>query len=238
MELANYLKDVKDWPILGMESFETFLKICEQVSEWAIDDIGLGNRADVYKIWACWIKKQSLQDLKKITERYKSMKLLTHYIDVNIVESNNIALYILLDWKNKWVMSYGITNNKALFKVGEFDFNASIKLPESKILKYVKEDVEDFDSRKHFLLRQIKNDMVLFDPGYCQREDAMISQNEIITSTKGLGKWANGQLMEGEAERLLDVFKNWVKEQKWWSLAFLVVKPRKDGWIDFIVRLK
>jgi hypothetical protein len=208
------------------------------VSEWAIDDIGLSNRADVYKIWACWIKKITLQDLKKISERYQSMKLLSHYIDVNIVESNNIGLYIMLDWKNKWVMSYGITNNKALFKVGEFDFNASIKLPESKILKYINEDIADFDSRKNFILRQIKHDMVLFDPGYCQREDAMISKDEVIVSTKGLGKWANDQLLDGEAERLLAEFKSWVKEQKWWELIYLIVRPRQRGWIDFVIQIK
>ena len=159
MELANWLKDdINNFPLLGLDSFNTFLKVCNEFSKWALDDIGLANRNNAYKIWTCTIKPEQIKDIKSILERYTSMKLLLHYYNINIVENNKIALYIKLDWvENKWQMSYGITNNKKLFKIGEFEYNFSIKLPEHVILKYIIEEITDFNPREHLLLFNIQN---------------------------------------------------------------------------------
>jgi hypothetical protein len=51
MQESDFLKDKNiDFPILGLESFKTFLKLCEEVSQHALEDVGLANRANVYKI--------------------------------------------------------------------------------------------------------------------------------------------------------------------------------------------
>lgn len=228
-----------DFPQLGLDSFATFLKVCENFAEWALDDIGLSNRADSYKVWVCWVKAKDTANVKEIIQRYSSMKLLSHYYDCNIVENNKIGLYVKLDYfENKWNMSYGITNNKTLFKVGSFDYTFATKLPDSKILKYITEDLTDFDPRAHVLMFKIKKDMVTFDPGYCKISDPQIIDKEIVTTTNGLGLWNDKKLQEGEADKYLEVFKNWVKEQKWWDLVHLIVRPRANGFIDFVLKLK
>lgn len=240
MELATWLKkENENFPILGLDSFNTFLKVCSEFAEWALDDIGLANRSNSYKIWTCKIKADKIKDVKNIIERYSSMKLLLHYYNINIVENNNIALYIKLDWEeNKWVISYGITNNKKLFKIGEFDFNISTKLPEHKILKYINDEIDDFNPREHLMLFRIKQDAFLFDPGYCQITDPQIIDKEIIISTYNLGQWADQGIVNGETEKYLNVFKDWVKNQKWWAQVHLIIRPRKNKWMDFILKLK
>jgi hypothetical protein len=240
MELASWIKKDNDkFPILGLESFNTFLKVCAEFSEWALDDIGLSNRNNSYKIWVCKIKPEQINKVKEILERYTSMALILQYYNINIVENNAIALYVKLDWEeNKWVMSYGITNNKKLFKGGEFDYTFNTELPENKILKYIIEDINDFNPREHLLLFIIKKNIFLFDPGYCQISDPLIVDKEIVLSTYNLGQWIEQDIALGEAEKYLNVFKNWVKTQKWWNQVHLIVRPRKNKWMDFVIKLK
>lgn len=241
MELASWLKTDKleEFPILGLDSFETFLKVCSKFSEWALDDIGLANRNNAYKIWTCWIKPEDFPKVKENLERYSSMKLLLHYYNLNIVERNKIGLYIKLDWEeNKWIISYGITNNKKLFKIGAFDYTFTTKLPEHEILKYVTDELDDFNPRQHLLLFKIKQDCIMFNPGYCQRTDPQIIENEVIISTYNLGLWTDNGIVNGEADKWIGVFKDWVKTQKWWSDVHLILRPRKNKWIDFVLKIK
>lgn len=240
MELATWLqKDKENFPILGLESFDTFLKICSHFSEWALDDLALANRAEAYKIWVCHVKGDKIKDVKSVLERYASMKLLLYYYNINIVENNNVALYIKLDWEqNKWIFSYGITNNKKLYKVGEFDYALNVKLPENPILKYVLDQLDDFNPREHLTLYKIKQDMHGFNPGYCQILDPILNDKIITLTTMNLGNWVGGKLEQDEPMRLLDVFKEWVKEQSWWNLVTLIVRPGYNKTIDFIIKLK
>lgn len=238
-KISNWLKnnDLDSFPILGYESFNSFIKVCESVSKWALDDAGLANRSDSYKIWICKIK--DITKLKSILEKYKSMNLLSYYIDKEIVENSKISLYIKLDFvSNNWIISYGITNDKKLYKVGEFIYNISIKLISSEILKYVKDDIDDFNPREHYLLRLIKKDIYMFDPGTCQRLDPIILNNSCILSCNNLGYWNNGTMAEDEANKWLNNFKNWVSTQKWWDMVKIKVIARKDKWIDFIISNK
>lgn len=240
MELANWLTiEDKDYPILGLDSFNTFLKVCSEFAEWALDDIGLANRNNAYKIWICWIKPEDLNKVKEILERYSSMKLLSHYYDINIVERNKIGLYIKLDWEeNEWIFSYGITNNKKLFMVGKFEYLFTTKLPENKILKYITDEIDDFNPRQHLLLFKIKQDCILFNPGYCQITDPQIINKEIIISSYNLGQWSELGIINGEAEKWMEIFKQWVMTQKWWQSVHLILRPRKNKWIDFIIQIK
>ena len=185
MELSKWIKgdDLESFPLLGIESFETFLKVCQDVSKWALDDAGLANRSDTYKIWVCWQKTSDLQKLRDLVSRYKSMGLMLHYINLNIVEGSQIGLYVALDWiQNKWIMSYGITNNKKIYRIGQFHYTPATKLPSTEILKYVKDEIGDFDPRKNFLLRKVKTALFYFDPGYCQRMDPYILNTECVLS--------------------------------------------------------
>lgn len=240
MELASWLKTENEkFPILGLNSLNTFLKVCSEFSEWALDNIGLANRNNAYKIWDCRVKPEQISEVKDILERYTSMKLLLHYYNINIVENNDIALYLKLDWEqNKWVMSYGITNNKKLFKIGEFDYNINTKLPESKIIKYVLDEIDDFNPREHLKLFKIKQKVYTFNPGYCQILDPIIVNKEVVITTKNLGQWTDTDIMQGEAQKYLDVFKLWVKTMPWWSQVHLIVRPHKNKYMDFVIKLK
>lgn len=240
MNISNWLqnKDIKSFPLLGFDSFHSFIKLCESCSKWALDDIGLANRSNTYKIWVSWIKDIKL--LKQNVDKYKSLNLLAHYLNIEIVENNQIGLYICLDWiQNKWQMSYGITNNKKLYKIGEFIYTVNLELPSSSILKYVKDDIFEFNPRTNYLLRLIKSDMYLFDPGYCQRQDPYITNNKCILTCQGLGEWSeNNTMNEDEAYKWLDIFKVWVSSMSWWKDVKLTTKIRKEGFIDFIIEIK
>lgn len=243
MKLAKWLEsdDINDFPILGLSSFDTFIKVCMEFSKWMLDDIGLANRNDCYKIWISPVKSEKLSEVKSILERYTSMKLLLHYYNTNIVENNKIAFYIKLDYtENKWVMSYGITNDKKLFKVGEFEFNFNTQLNSNEILKYVLDYIQDFDPRLHLLLYKIKQDSHQFNPGYCQILDPLSNDFKVTISTNNLGLWMdNNKLQAGELDRLFIIFKDFVKEQKWASLVNITIRPRPNSkWIDFIIEPK
>lgn len=241
MELSKWLKgeDIDNFPNMGKESFNTFLKICLEFSNWALDDIGLANRANAYKIWVCKVQSEDLSKVKNIIERYSSMKKLLHYYNKNIVENNFIAFYIKLNWiQNKWMMSYGITDNKDLYKIGEFEYNISTVLPQQQILKYINDTIGDFNPREHLTLFKIKQDMFSFNPGYCQITDPQIINKEIILSTYNLGIWTDNGLQNGEGDKYMEVFKDWVRTQVWFNLVYLIVKPKNDKWMDFKITLK
>jgi len=238
--LAPWLQPSDEkFPLLGKESFETFLKICAEFSEWALDDIGLATRNDAYKVWVCPVHSDKLKNVKGIIERYSSMKLLLHHYNKNIVENGTVSLYIKLDWlENKWEMSYGITNGKKMFKVGEFPYTVSTEVPASTLMKYIKDELDDFNPREHLVLYRIKQDASSFNPGYCQITDPMLINKQVIITTFNLGVWHNGTIQGGEPERLLNVMKDWVKTQKWWNLVRLTVRPGTNGMIDFIIQIK
>lgn len=247
MQLAKWLQkdtNINDLNILGLNSFETFLKVCSNFTEWALDDIGLANRSNSYKVWICKVPADKIQNVKSVLERYSSMRLLLHYYNTNIVENNNVSFYIRLNWEeNKWMISYGITNNRKLYKIGEFDYTFNTKLPEHTILKYINEVVDDFDPRKHLSLFKIKQSCETFNPGYCQITDPQLINDEVVISTYKLGQWIDsGQnrltIENGEPEKYLQIFKDWVKTQKWWNLVHLIIVPRKNGWMDFKIKLK
>lgn len=240
MNIADWLqnKDIENFPLLGLDSFTSFVKLCESNSKWALDDAGLANRSNSYKIWVSWIKNP--KKLKDSVVKYKSMNLLAHYLNVEIIENSQIGLYIKLDWiQNKWELSYGITNNKKLYKIGEFVYTVSTKLPTSEILKYVKDEIGDFNPRTHYLLRVIKLSLYKFDPGYCQRQDPYIINESCILSCYGLGQWTdNNTMQEDEAYKWLESLKTWVSQQPWWNSVKLTCKVRKDKYIDFVIQPK
>lgn len=239
INLANWIKEDGKWPLLGIESFSTFLKVCAEIDKWAIDDIGLANRADIYKIWTLWQPESNIQKLQTIIEKYPSMQSLLHHIRVNLTEKNKIGLYISLDWKSdQWIMSYGLTNNKELYVIGQFKYSPATRLPENEILKWINEDLNEFNPRQHYALRTIKSSLVLFNPGPCKREDPLIEDGQVLLSIKDLGHWENGELINGEDEKILIQFRNWVSTQKWWTEVKLILKPRNNNWIDFIIKLK
>jgi len=238
INLANWIADNGEWPLLGIESFSTFLKVCGTVNKWAIDDIGLANRANIYKIWTLWQPESNIEKLETEVEKWPSMQSLQHHIRVNLTDKAKIGLYIALDWKDGWIMSYGLTNNKALYAIGQFRYTPVTKLPESEIIKWINEDLSDFNPRDHYALMNIKQSLILFDPGPCKREDPIIDKREVVVSVKNLGNWNNDQLQSGQAEIILEKFRTWVATMKWWTETKIAIRPRTGGWIDFIIRLK
>jgi hypothetical protein len=241
MQISSWLNNTtaQQSKMLGINSFSTFLKVCSEFADWALDDSGLANRNSAYKIWTCRVPYNKLTKVKSILEQYTSMQLLLHYYNKSIIENSLIALYIKLDWlENKWVMSYGITDNRKLYKTGEFDFTINTKLPDNEILKYIKPVINDFDARRHIKLYKIKQLAYMFNPGYCQIFDPVIVDNDIVISTKNLGVWIdNNTLHNGEAISFLNIFKTWVKQFQWASEVELIIRPKRNKVIDFVIRL-
>ena len=242
--ISNHLKDNTEYKFLGLNSFETFLNICSQITEHAIDDVSLANKADAYKIYICYVQKVNLPTLKSIIERYDSMELLLHYLNINIAENNTIGLYIKLNYTNKWQISYGITDCTKLYKVGEFDFNLTTNLPNSSVLKYLKDIIDDFDARKHLLVYTIKRNMQFFSPGACQKYDVDVYYSydtiKIVVPVKNLGSYVdygfgNIRWQDGEIEKYMQIFNDYVIQFKWASMIKIKIDQKSNKFTDFII---
>lgn len=241
MELAKWMKtNVDELPLLGIESFKTFLKISSIFSKWALDDISLSIKTDKYKIWTCPVKSTDITKIKGVLERYSSMKKLLKYYNDSIVENKNISFFMSLNYiNNNWNFEYGINNGDKLYVIGEFNYTLNTKLPESELIKYVSSELEDFNSREHLLLYKLRKDMTCFNPGYCQITEPIIMDKTIIMTVYNLGIWNDNDILEtGEKEKYLDIFKSWCLDYKWSSLVTIIVRPKIKKSIDFIIKLK
>lgn len=241
MKLADWLKTgVDDLPLLGKESFNTFLKICSHFAKWALDDISLATKNDKYKIWTCPVKSNQIKEVKSLLERYNSMKKLLHYYNNSVVENKPISLYMSLNFINrKWMFEYGISNGNKLFKVGEFEYTTTTQLPEHEIVKYINSELEEFNSREHLLLYRIRKDMITFNPGYCQITEPIILNKTVVMTTYNLGVWnKDGKLENGEKEKYLEIFKEWAIQYQWAKMITLIVRPQTKQSIDFIIKFK
>lgn len=239
IKINNWLKgeDIDTFPILGYDTFNTFIKLCETIKSSLLLDNGLSNRSESFKIWVSWNRDKSYNEILSIIDRYKSMKLMSHYLKLNILENDQIGFYIKLNFENKnWNINYGITNNKKLYKIGEFIWNITVKMPDNEILKYFKSEIDDFNPRQQYLLFLVKKTIYKFNPGVCVRLDPYLLNNECIVSCQNLIIKTDN--IENEANIWLNIFKNWVSEQEWWNNVILKVKIRKDNWIDFIIITK
>lgn len=239
MKLANWFKDKEqDLPLLGIESFKTFIEVCNNFAKWALDDVSMSTQFDKYKIWTCPVLAKDIKKVKDVVERYTSMKKLLWYYNNVIVENKPIIFYMSLDFiNNKWNFEYGISNGFKLFKVGEFEYTIDTKLPEHEIVKYVSVELDDFNIREHLLLYKIRKDFTTFNPGYCQIMSPVISDKTVILKTQNLGQWHNNKPAYGEKERLLEIFKEWAINYKWSNSVILIIRPSYSNSIDFIIKL-
>lgn len=241
MELAKWLTtEIDKLPTLGYESFKTFIKICSKFSKWALDDISLANKNDKYKVWTCPVKSSDIKNIKGVIERYDSMKKLLKYYNDSIVENKPITFFMSLDFvNNKWNFEYGISNGNKLFTIGEFNYTITTKLPENELVKYIISELEEFNIREHLLLYKIRKDMITFNPGYCQITEPVLLNKNVVMSVYNLGIWnSNGQLENGEKEKYLEIFKKWCLDYKWANLVSIIVRPKINNSIDFIIKLK
>lgn len=241
MKLSKWLSSSStELPMLGKESFNTFLKVCSHFAKWALDDISLATKNDKYKIWSCPVKSGDIKKVKAILERYTSMKKILKHYNESVVENKPIIFFMSLNYiNNKWNFEYGLCNGNDLFIAGEFEYTMTTNLPKNEIVKYISSELKDFNSREHLLLYKMRKDLVTFNPGYCQITEPIILNRTIILTVYNLGLWNdNGELENGEKETYLEMFLNWAKPYKWAPLVTLIVRPKIKNSIDFIIKLK
>jgi hypothetical protein len=240
MKLKVHLQ-VEDKPQpVGKESFKTFVKVAEQVSTYALDELSLAATGDQYKVFVCWVPFDQIDKLNTLMDRYDSMQLAKLWLDKVFIAGIRRGLYYALKRVgSRWEMSYGLTDGNNLYLVGKFAYNSQFEMPDSTVTKHFKYYYIPFDPRVHALLDVVRKDLKMFEPGPCTIQEPQVAGTSVVLSCHMLGYFTQDQggleWVEGEAERHLKTFQTWVKDKPWWKIVKLAIRPSHDGWCDFVV---
>lgn len=230
---------------VGRLSFDSFLKIADEFSDFSIDNLSLATINDRYKIYTCSIKKDKKDEFIKSLSRYESLELIKFWIDLAIPDNTEYLLYFSAYYtKAGWLMDYGVSSINDLYVVGRFNLNAATiaTLTKAKVLKGFFNDFSNTDLRTHALLELIRKDLFDFDLGICRKTEPNINGLEITISTNGLGEWEHKQgafrWKDGEAEKYLKKFQEWAAKKRWSKSIKLSIRPSVNYWVIFAIIIK
>ena len=228
--------------MVGRASFDTFLKLSDEFTQFAIDDLSLATVNNRYKVYKCVIENDKKTDFIKGCERYSTMDLTKFWIELALPDDEDFGLYFSPYWtKNGWLMDYGVTCLNDLYVVGRFKLDPSIigTLPKAKTLKGFHNDFVNIDLRTHYLLDTIRKDMSTFDIAPCRKSEAVATGLEVTLATNGLGSWEHkmGALRwkSDEAEKYLKLFQEWAATKKWSKAVKVAIRPSVNRWVTFAV---
>lgn len=244
MKMKLHLQTNTTPPLVGRESFDTFLQIAEQLTKHAVDDLSLSVQNDRLKTYVCWIKPEEGPTLTKLLSRYASMKLAVMWLEKAFTDSMRKGLYYSLQLLpgGDWQVQYGLTDGSNLYVIGQFALDmAAQKFPVSAVTKHFIEDMTPWDPKALALLDAVRKDIKSFDPGPCSLPDAQVVDNTVTQPCHMLGTWNKGQTLEwaeGEAEKYLKVYQQWVRSKSWWQEVELVLRIVGNGWVYFVVKPK
>lgn len=171
-----------------------------------------------------------------IFSRFRSLEI---FFPKQITESGTIRLYFGV--KCDSTLEYGSISDKKNV-IGKFKLNKSsrdwiLKL-ESKSSGSLKEHLKNLDFSDIRTLGQIKLDLESWSPGSVQKRAPVTISDRIISfGFYGVGKWDNGQLFDGELEKMKTDFVNWLVTKKWSQKVLISVKANQF-WTYIHLKLK
>lgn len=173
---------------------------------------------------------------KAVLGRYKSLARFVEDVDYT---QNELRLYFAITCDGE--LEYGaVADERSRF--GGFKLTgSSIKWINSLDLKSafsLKKELVNLSDKDIRLIGKIKKDMSVYNPGYNEGTSAPTLTDRVISfGYKGVGKWDNGKLDEGEFQNLKSNFVNWVMTQKWGGSVLVSIKPL-SYWLYIHIKLK
>jgi hypothetical protein len=174
--------------------------------------------------------------VKSIFERFRSLSTYSDLIDYG---KNDVTIYFGI--KNNAELEYGIMYEDRI-TFGSFRLSTSVikwlNNLESKAAFSLKKELVNLNYNDILTLGQIKNDMMTYNPGYFESKMKPTLSDRVITfGLKGIGKWDNGRIDQGEFMNIKNNFVNWLMSKKWSSKVLISVAPG-SYWIYFHLKLK
>ena len=173
---------------------------------------------------------------KTVLGRYRS---LSRFVDDVDYTQNHLRLYFGVRCDGD--LEYG-TATEELSPFGRFKLTgSSIKWVNGLDLKSasaLKKELVNLGSKDIATLGRIKADMAGYDPGYSEATMQPTLSDRIMSfGFKGVGRWDNGVLDQGEMDNLKANFVNWVMGRRW-SGSVMVSLKATSYWLYIHIKLK
>lgn len=174
--------------------------------------------------------------LKSVLGRYRSLARFVEDVDYT---QNELRLYYGVTCDGD--IEYGaIAEEKSRF--GGFRLTQSsikwINTLELKSLFSLKKELVNLSQKDLKTMGSIKDDLISYNPGYSEGTMAPTISDRIMSfGFKGVGRWDNGVLDEGELQNLKSNFVSWVMGKKWSDKVLISLKAG-SYWLYIHVKLK
>lgn len=173
---------------------------------------------------------------KAVLGRYKSLARFVEDVDYT---QNEMRLYFGVRCDGE--LEYGaVAEERSRF--GGFRLTQSaikwINTLELKSAFSIKKELVNLTPREIATFGAIKQDMSTYEPGYSEERMAPTLTDKILSfGFKGVGKWDNGVLDQGELDNIKSNFVGWVLGRKW-SDKVLVSLKSGSYWLYVHLKLK
>ena len=174
--------------------------------------------------------------VKAVLGRYRSLARFVEDVDYT---QNELRLYFGLRCDGD--VEYGaVAEERSRF--GGFRLTQSvikwINTLELKSLFSFKKELVNLNQKDVLTLGDIKTDMSTYDPGYSEGTMCPTLTDRVISfGFKGVGRWDNGILDEGELQNLKSNFVAWMMPRKWSQKVLISVKA-SSYWLYIHLKLK
>lgn len=174
--------------------------------------------------------------VKSVLGRYKS---LSRFVDDVDYSHNELRLYFGVRCDGD--IEYGSFSEDAR-PFGSFRISASsIKWLSGLDLRAafsLKKEIVNLTPMDVKILGKIKSDMMTYEPGYNEEKMKPTLTDRIISfGFKGVGKWDNGVLDQGEMDNIKSNFTSWVMGKSWGSKVLVSIKAG-SYWLYIHIKLK
>jgi len=175
-------------------------------------------------------------DVNSIFSRFKS---LSRYSNIFDYQKNQISLYFGVRCDGQFEYGFGYDNLTPMgrFKLSKSTIKWIVQL-QSKSAESLKKELVNLSFNDITILGNIKRDMKDFNPGYHESKLYPYISDKIISfGYKGVGKWDNGKLDQGEYINIKNNFSTWVLNKKWGDKVLVSIQP-KSFWLNIHLKLK
>lgn len=174
--------------------------------------------------------------VKSVLGRYKS---LSRFVDDVDYSHNELRLYFGVRCDGD--IEYGSFSEDAR-PFGSFRLSAStIKWLSGLDLRAafsLKKEIVNLTPMDVKILGKIKSDMMTYEPGYNEEKMKPTLTDRIISfGFKGVGKWDNGVLDQGEMDNIKSNFTSWVMGKSWGNKVLVSIKAG-SYWLYIHIKLK
>ena len=173
---------------------------------------------------------------KAVLGRYRSLARFVEDVDYT---QNEMRLYFAIRCDGE--LEYGAQGEERS-RFGGFRLTKSsikwINTLELKSAFSLKKELVNLTSKDITTIGNIKSDMLTYEPGYFEERMSPTLADKILSfGFKGVGRWDNGVLDQGELDNLKSNFVSWILGKKWGDKVLLSVKA-SSYWLYIHLKMK